>query len=168
MDEKIALNLGCGETKIQFEGYKTFNVDIRKNKEVNPDIVCSIIDKLPFKDESVDLIFSSHVFEHIGRNEIYDVLKEWRRILKINGIMTMIVPDLEIAAIELLSGTTIPATWDILYGAQNYAENFHKSGYTNIALKALIEKYGFKTTSIECKNREIHCRAIRTDLKFDG
>lgn len=166
MNEKIALNLGCGEIKIQFEDYKTCNIDIRK--DVNPDIVCSIIEELPFKNEEVDLIFSSHVFEHIGRNEIYNTLREWRRILKVDGIMIIIVPDLEVAAIELLSGTTIPATWDILYGAQNYTENFHKSGYTKTALMALVEKYGFRIKSIECRNREIHCHAIRTDLKFDG
>ena len=154
----IALNIGCGNHKIEFEGYDTKSVDIRP--EVQPDVVADL-NALPFEKNSIDLIYSSHVLEHVGRTELYQVFRHWRSLLTENGRLITIIPDLTVAAIELLSGTTNPSTWDILFGAQNYKENFHKSGFTAPALQAFLEKYGFKVISIICANREIHCEAIK-------
>lgn len=46
---------------------------------------------LPFREESLDYIASSHVFEHLA-NPIL-VLREWYRHLKAGGVLYMIVPD---------------------------------------------------------------------------
>jgi len=115
--EKIALDLGCGQRKIEIDGYKIVRVDIRE--EVHPDLVADVR-QLPYEPESIDLIYASHLLEHFGRNELLGVMKHWRSILKTSGILYLVVPDLTIAAIEVLSGRTHPATWDILYGAQSH------------------------------------------------
>lgn len=162
--EKVALDVGCGERKIEIEGYTVKRVDIRP--DVNPDIISNGL-KIPLDEESVDMIFSSHFLEHIGRLELYELFKHWRKLLKARGKLYIIVPDLEVAAIELLSGQTHPATWDILYGAQNYLENFHKSGFTKNSLIAFLEKYGFEVETIKCENREIVCEAIKSEVEFD-
>ena len=49
---------------------------------------------LPFEDKVVDVIYSSHVFEHIDRDKIFYVLAEWRRVLKKGGLLRIVVPDL--------------------------------------------------------------------------
>ncbi len=54
-----------------------------------------ITKKLPFSMKSINLIFSSHVIEHIYRNEFKDYLKESYRILKDGGIQIICVPSLE-------------------------------------------------------------------------
>ena len=161
----LALNIGCGLVHHDFIGYKTFNVDVRT--EAGPDIVADVL-SLPFDPESIDLIYNKEVMEHLSRNDVITALKHWRSLLKPGGKLITIVPDLEVAAIELLSGNTTGATWDILYGAQNYPENFHKHGHTNKSLKAMLEKFGFDIESVECKDRLITCISYKSEEVYHG
>ena len=156
MSLKLALDIGCGERKVSIPGYSVQSLDIRP--EVRPDFIASI-EKIPCPDESYDLLFASHVLEHVERVKVYNVLKEWRRALKVGGILQLVVPDLEIAAIELLSCRTSNDTFDILWGAQNYPSNFHYCGFTWQLLEATVKKYGFKVIKTECKDRQIFMTA---------
>lgn len=162
---KIALNVGFGGRKIEIDGYEVKNLDIRNN--IGADIICDG-KKLPYPPDSIDLIYSSHFLEHIGRLELYELMQNWREVLKTGGKLITIVPDLEVACIEVLSGTTNPATFDILWGAQNYQENLHKSGFNKNGLIAFLKKYGFEIENIACINREIHCEAIKSKDFYDG
>lgn len=47
-------------------------------------------EKLPFDDDSLDYIISSHVVEHIP--DLIGAFLEWRRVLKPGGIVFMIFP----------------------------------------------------------------------------
>jgi hypothetical protein len=49
--------------------------------------------KLP--DESCDVVFCSHVFEHIPHTRLPMVLAEINRVLRPNGILRILTPDLE-------------------------------------------------------------------------
>ncbi len=51
-------------------------------------------DRLPFDDESVDYIFSAHLIEHLHYEELYELLKEFDRVLKSNGILVISSPTL--------------------------------------------------------------------------
>lgn len=51
---------------------------------------------LPFLDNSVDLVYASHVLEHIIWYKTVDALKEVYRILKPNGKFEVHVPDFAI------------------------------------------------------------------------
>lgn len=46
--------------------------------------------KLPFADESVDAIFTSHVLEHVENYK--NTIQNWYRVLKIGGYIVCIVP----------------------------------------------------------------------------
>ena len=46
---------------------------------------------LPFKNDSIDYIISSHTLEHIKNTE--DVLRECLRVLKIGSLIAIIIPD---------------------------------------------------------------------------
>lgn len=48
-------------------------------------------ERLPFKNESLDYLISSHTLEHIKNTE--SVLKEWLRVLKVGGFMAVVMPD---------------------------------------------------------------------------
>ena len=54
--------------------------------------------KLPFDDESIDFIYSSHLIEHLRKDEAEKVLKECFRVLKKGGLIRLVVPDLELMA----------------------------------------------------------------------
>jgi SAM-dependent methyltransferase len=46
--------------------------------------------KLPFADETVDAIFSSHMLEHVENYK--SVIQDWHRVLKIGGFIVCVVP----------------------------------------------------------------------------
>ncbi|KAE9990114.1 hypothetical protein EG327_001844 [Venturia inaequalis] len=50
-------------------------------------IVGNVLEKLPFEDETFDLVFSSHVLTHLG-SQCSQALKEMRRVLKTGGILS--------------------------------------------------------------------------------
>lgn len=54
--------------------------------------------KLPFDDEYIDFIYSSHHIEHLRKDEAEKVLKECFRVLKRGGLIRLVVPDLELMA----------------------------------------------------------------------
>jgi len=86
LNNKIKLNIGCGEDyKIGYIG-----IDRAKfNEHVN--IICDL-DKniLPYKNNSVDECFISHVLEHLERPEL--LIHEMKRILKKGGLLHIVVP----------------------------------------------------------------------------
>lgn len=51
--------------------------------------------KLPFPDNSVDAVYSSHLYEHLFLNEAIYFSKEIHRVLKPKGVCRIAVPDLE-------------------------------------------------------------------------
>lgn len=52
--------------------------------------------KLPFKDKTVDFIYTSHFLEHLPRYQAIKLLKECRRVLREDGILRVSVPDVKI------------------------------------------------------------------------
>lgn len=43
--------------------------------------------KLPFADDSFDLVYSSHCIEHIEWHEIEATIAEWARVVKVGGVL---------------------------------------------------------------------------------
>lgn len=60
---------------------------------VNIDYVLDISKGMPFQNNSFDIIYASHVLEHIPWYKSEDVLKEIHRILKPGGQLEIWVPD---------------------------------------------------------------------------
>ena len=54
---------------------------------------CDASKKLPFKDSTVDLIYSCHMLEHLDKDESKTFFNESYRVLKKNGVMRLVVPD---------------------------------------------------------------------------
>ena len=50
---------------------------------------------LPFEDNSIDYIYSSHFIEHLSFGDAIEFFKECKRVLKRGGILRIICPDLE-------------------------------------------------------------------------
>lgn len=140
--EKKIVDLGCGPEEDSYvtpEG-PVVRVDIRD--EVKPDYRCDLR-TLPFKTGEFDVVFSSHTLEHFSRTEVDQLMKEWTRILKEDGEMRLVLPNIEWAARHILNGEVDADVINVLYGAQTYAENFHKMGYTPQMLEQLLRKWGF-------------------------
>jgi len=76
---------------------------------------------LPFKDNEVDCIYSSHMLEHLSRSKANFVLEECYRVLKSDGILRLVVPDLHLLIEEYLRGKQ---DGDAL-SADNFIEGLH-------------------------------------------
>lgn len=50
---------------------------------------------LPFSDNSIDYIYSSHLLEHLFKDDATKLMKEAYRVLKKGGVIRIAVPDLE-------------------------------------------------------------------------
>jgi ubiquinone/menaquinone biosynthesis C-methylase UbiE len=55
---------------------------------------CDVSRRLPYENDSVDRIYSSHLLEHIPRDKGEYLLGECYRVLKANGVFRLVVPDL--------------------------------------------------------------------------
>lgn len=58
--------------------------------------------RIPHGSATVDTIYSSHMLEHLDRDEACAFLAECRRVLKPGGILRLAVPDLRNAAYQYL------------------------------------------------------------------
>jgi len=95
------LNLACG-SKVKNKLPKPWlNVDLAGE---TADFVCDIT-HLPAKwSNKFDEVRASHVLEHFFLKEMDQILQEWIRVLSPNGILRIIVPDLEVIATGLATG----------------------------------------------------------------
>jgi len=83
----IKINVGCGLRKL---GDGFINIDNRV--EVNPDLVCDVIEGLPFDDSSVDFVLANDFLEHIPLGKTVQVVTEIWRVLKLGGIFESLTP----------------------------------------------------------------------------
>lgn len=58
---------------------------------------------IPYADETFDAIYNSHLLEHIPRTEAVPFLRECRRVLKSEGVIRVVVPDLKILVEQYLN-----------------------------------------------------------------
>lgn len=96
--ENVLVNFGCGETVyegwIGVDGYFASNIDV----------VLDLRQPLPFPNESVDLCYSEHFFEHLYPDEGLSHLREVRRVLRSGGVYRLVVPDVLKFAGRYLAG----------------------------------------------------------------
>jgi len=81
------LEIGPGSKRIP--GFETLNIVW----DWHVDYVADASGKLPFPDSIFDLVYASHILEHIPWYQVQDVLNEWVRLLKPGGRIEIWVPD---------------------------------------------------------------------------
>jgi predicted SAM-dependent methyltransferase len=116
------------------------NVDIAPFPGVD---VVSDVSILPFADQSVDLIYSSHVFEHIHRTKTIDVLKEWHRVLKVGGIIRLAVPDFQQCVSWYLNNGDLDTIQGLVCGGHKNDNDAHRALFDHKKMKRQLESAGF-------------------------
>jgi predicted SAM-dependent methyltransferase len=89
MEKLRYLNVGCG-SKFHKDWY---NVDMTSNSSVV--IKANLLIGIPFPDNFFEIVYHSQVLEHIPKEKAGGFIKECLRVLKPNGILRIVVPDLE-------------------------------------------------------------------------
>ena len=87
----LHLHLGCGPNYLP--GF--LNIDANPGRRV--DLWLDVRNGLPFPDDTVDSIYSTHMLEHLYHDELGRLFSDCRRVLKPGGGVRFIVPNLETA-----------------------------------------------------------------------
>ena len=140
----MKLNLGCWHRYIP--GF--VHVDLCDMDHI--DYKSNISDLSMFENCSASLIYSSHSFEYFNRTEAIKVLKEWRRVLKPNGVLRLAVPDFDsLLEVYKITGQIENITGP-LFGQMNIHDGekekiiYHRTAYNFVSLSNLLCENGFK------------------------
>lgn len=156
----MKLNLGGGDLK--FPDF--INVDLSEGADLKHDLR----NPLPYENKSVDEIIAIHVIESFYQWELPKILKDWQRVLKTNGKITIEFTVL-IKAISLYlssdATSKLHGHWG-LYGSQERKVDpiiLHHYVYEEEELKELLINAGFKILS--CNNKGVIHHKVR-DLRI--
>lgn len=84
-NEKVYLEIGAGPKKGE-NGWTTLDIDH------NCDLFWDLREGIPFPDNSIDEIYTSHTFEHIPFENLKNLIRECYRCLKPSGKLSVCVP----------------------------------------------------------------------------
>jgi predicted SAM-dependent methyltransferase len=133
----VRLHLGCGDKYIT--GF--VHVDVLPYDHVDH---IAKVDSLDFvDDQSVDLIYASHLLEHFGRHEYLGVLAEWFRVLRVGGVLRLGVPDFRAISEEYLASNTLGDILGLCMGGQRDEWDFHKMIFDEQTLEHDLRAVGF-------------------------
>jgi len=138
-DGRRLLHVGCGD----INSPDFINLDARPMPHVH--IVSKNIFQLRMiPDACLDMVYMSHVLEHVPRGQVLQTIKEMARVLKPDGVLRISVPDFDhIVHLYQASGNDINSIAPALMGGQNYKFNFHYAVFNKTYLADLLEKGGF-------------------------
>lgn len=102
----VKLNIGSFINMFYYGWTNTDNIDMSSFAEHNGYIFRRHDANTPFpiKDETIDFIFSSHMLEHLTRNNGIVFLKECHRIMKYGAVIRIAVPDVEMLMDDYING----------------------------------------------------------------
>ena len=91
----MVLDVGCGQGRhLMLMPKGSIGIDLYPNKELRTRyelLIHDLNNRLPFKDESFDVIFASHVLEHL--ESPYKMLREFYRCLKRGRTLIVGIPN---------------------------------------------------------------------------
>ncbi len=87
LENQRFLEIGPGDSRIP--GFETLNMI----DGPNVDYVCDASNILPFLENTFNIIYASHILEHIPWYFTERALQEWTRILKPGGSLEIWIPD---------------------------------------------------------------------------
>ena len=132
------LELGCGRGDFLNEfvnnGLEGYGVDLLDYcKKFFPNLNFKKVDmsneKLPYEDNSFDIIFSKSIIEHFYYPD--KIFKEAYRVLKPDGTIITLTPE-----------------WQYIY--KSFFEDFtHRTPFTSVSLSDIQEMSGFKNIKVE-------------------
>jgi predicted SAM-dependent methyltransferase len=140
----MKLHLGCGARKIK--GY----IDIDIDEESEADIIIDVSTLYAIKDCVADEIKSQHLFEHFYYDDVGSILKNWYRVLKSGGLLSIECPDFKKCS-ELILSENPGAVSCGLYGVfgeawcRGFQSEFlvHRCVWTAESLSKILKKAGF-------------------------
>tara|TARA_R110002074_G_scaffold308361_11_gene479186 strand:- start:1186 stop:1878 length:693 start_codon:yes stop_codon:yes gene_type:complete len=151
------LEIGPGRERVP--NFETLNVV----GGLQVDYIANASEHVPFPDNTFDVIFASHVLEHVPWYATRSTLSEWIRTLKSGGRLEIWVPDGELLCQFILdhsrgvkndahldgwnlkNPTSDPFLWAngrLFYGANDFYPSWHQAIFTAASLQQIFRELG--------------------------
>jgi SAM-dependent methyltransferase len=176
--ERVVVNVGCGppngsDLPDYFDGWDKLRVDV--DPAVQPDIIADLTDLSAIADKTADAIWASHCIEHLYEYQVPVALAEFRRVLRDDGFVCIIVPDLQTVANyvvadrlheTLYDSPAGPVTpHDILYGfgaaiANGRPSMAHRCGFTPTMLQRAFGRLPFGEILLRRRTAQLELVAV--------
>jgi SAM-dependent methyltransferase len=176
--ERVLVNVGCGprngsKLPSHFDDWQQLRVDI--DASVEPDIVADLTDLSAIADRSADAVWAAHCVEHLYQHQVKVALAEFRRVLRDDGFVCVIVPDLQTVAhyvaadrlhetlYESPAGPVTPH--DIVFGfgaaiAGGKTSMAHRCGFTPSMLQRCFSELPFGEVLLRRRSAELELVAL--------
>lgn len=169
----MKLNIACG--KQTWAGF--FCVDAVKHPKAtrDPDLLHAftfdgdrLVNPLPLEDACASEVHSYHFIEHVYWWEAPAVVAEFFRLLKPGGKLVLELPNLALAAANLVAGKPDQLSMWGLYGDPSHRDPFmcHKWGWTPNTLPPLLEAAGF--VDVQCMAPIKHGARVKRDMRAEA
>ena len=136
----VKINMGCG--------WRNFGPDwIHIDGGGYDHLDYSSIEVLHFQDDSVDLIYASHVIEYFDRFDVNNLLQEWHRVLRPSGVLRLAVPNFKaLSDLYARGAISMEQALGPLYGRMPMEDLtiYHKTVYDFDSLSAVLGNCRFK------------------------
>ena len=144
----LQLNIGCGHITLPDH----VNVDMRELPGV--DVLAEAGD-LPFEGGSVNTIASAHLLEHFPQETLRRrLLPHWFGLLREGGTFRAVTPDAAAMLAGAGAGTySFEDFREVVFGAQDYAGDYHYNLLTPDSLRGLLEEAGFCDVAVPVAGR---------------
>lgn len=145
-------------------------------REVFPDAVIDTTPLKPGKKQTgYDSVVSYMVLQTVSHGEMMKIIRSQVAALKPGGEMTILVPSLEWAAVQVLSKDRSPKLQVHLFGPQNSDRDTYRSGFTMMDLRAVMAESGLAVTHastgiymIDSYEAELHtARGVRKKVNHE-
>jgi len=139
-EQSHIMDLGCGYGDFinGIEGLSKFAIDLNidNKKYLDPDVTFfpgSVLDPFPVKNESLDVIFASNLFEHFDDIELDLLIKNVYEKLKKGGKLILIQPN-------------------IRYSYREYWDDYtHKKAFSHESIRDFLVASSFSPVQVEKK-----------------
>jgi len=140
MAELVKLHVGCGKRFIP--GF----VHIDHMAFPHVDHVQDIRRLTNIADASATLLYACQVIEYFDREEVVDVLIDWKRTLTPGGILRLSVPNFAVVSRLYQAGLKLDWFLGTLFGRIPDGKGgiiYHRTTYDEPSLRDLLERVGF-------------------------
>ena len=158
---KLTLNIGCGDrTYLEYpKGYECINYDERADLTI-VDLV-GPAEKIPFEDNHFDYILASDIIEHFPISKTIGILKEWCRVLKVDGILEIRTPDMHWALTHYKDNKDAKFVSYHMFGGQDYPGNFHYVMFDTAWLQILCGDVGLSLVTTESVHSNFVLKVVK-------
>jgi len=159
--QRLLVNLGAGPRESAwvspyFREWRQMRVDL--DPAMEPDLLADITDLSAIETGSVDAVWTSHCLEHLFAHQVNQAIAEAFRILKDDGFLCIIVPDLQSIAEFMVNDKLHEVVYespagpviahDIIYGfgpylAKGMFKMAHHCGFTPALLLQRLQQAPF-------------------------